>query len=248
MTTDVHPNKSMSALPDTGSAAAPASGPVRHHVLACATVLEEMLPFIPAGVSYEVLDFGLHLRPGNLKAVLQERIDQLDGQADVILLGYGLCSLAVVGLVARSARLVVPRVDDCIAIFLGSRDAYREQASREPGTYYFTKGWIEVGDSPFNEHQALIERYGEARAERLTRLTLKHYKRICFINTGHGDLSRYHTYARTQAERFGLRFETVEGSPALVVKLLTGPWDSDFVVAEPGQVITYAMFASADPA
>jgi hypothetical protein len=210
--------------------------------------MEEMLPFLPADMTREVLDFGLHLRPGNLKTVLQQKIDELDGQTDCILLGYGLCSLAVVGLRARAATLVVPKVDDCIAIFLGSRESYRQQASREPGTYYLTKGWIEVGDSPFDEHEKLIERYGEAKAERLTRLSLKNYKRVCFINTGDGDLSRYHDYARRMAERFGLRYEAVDGSPALVKKMITGPWDQDFVVVPPGEAITYLMFASSPPA
>jgi hypothetical protein len=32
-------------------------------VLACATVIEEMLPLLPPDVSYEVLDFGLHVNP-----------------------------------------------------------------------------------------------------------------------------------------------------------------------------------------
>ena len=65
-----------------------------------------------------------------------------------IILGYGLCSRAVVGLRAEGCTLVVPRVDDCIAIFLGSGDAYRTQHCSEPGTYYLTKGWIEAGDAP----------------------------------------------------------------------------------------------------
>ena len=44
----------------------------RRKVIACATVMEEMLPFLPADVSYEVLDFGLHLHPGDLKKALQD--------------------------------------------------------------------------------------------------------------------------------------------------------------------------------
>jgi len=57
--------------------------------------------------------------------------------------------MAVVGLHATTATVVVSRSDDCIAIFLGSCAAYKQQARHEPGTYYLTKGWIEVGDSPF---------------------------------------------------------------------------------------------------
>jgi hypothetical protein len=228
--------------PDCSAASSLAQPNLRRTVLACATVIEEMLPFLPPDVPYEVLDFGLHLRPGGLKTVLQERIDA-SPEADVLLLGYGLCSLAVVGLRASKATLVIPRADDCITLFLGSRDAYRAQARREPGTYYLTKGWIEVGDSPFQEFGRLVEKYGEAKALRIMRATLKHYTRLCFINTGNSDLEPYHTYARQAAEKFGLRFETVDGSPALVQKLIAGPWDGDFVVVPPGETVTYAPFA-----
>ena len=62
--------------------------------------------------------------------------------------GYGLCSQGVIGVRANDCTLVVPRVDDCIAIFLGSASAYKKQSRTEPGTYYLTKGWIEVGESP----------------------------------------------------------------------------------------------------
>jgi hypothetical protein len=213
-------------------------------VIACETVIEEMLPFLPSDVPHEILDFGLHINPAELKKVLQEKIDEASPSADVLLLGYGLCSMAVVGLTARSATLVIPRTDDCIAIFLGSCSAYKEQARKEPGTYYLTKGWIEVGDTPFEEHKLLIEKYGEAKAERMTRLMLKNYKRLAFIDTGVYEIERYRDYARKTAEKFELRFEEIEGSPALVKKMVFGPWDGEFVVVSPGETVTYQDFAN----
>lgn len=214
----------------------------RRRVIACATVIEEMLGWLPADVSHEVLDFGLHLRPEKLREALQARIDEANAGADVLLLGYGLCSMAVIGLQARSAHLVIPRVDDCIAIFLGSCNAYKEQAKNEPGTYYLTKGWIEVGDTPFEEHKKLIEKFGEVRARRLTQLMLKNYKRLAFINTGHYEIERFREYAQNTAKSFDLRFEEIDGSPALVQKMVNGPWDDEFVVVAPGQTIKYTDF------
>ncbi|HEY3312687.1 MAG TPA: DUF1638 domain-containing protein [Anaerolineales bacterium] len=214
----------------------------RRRLIACATVIEEMLPFLPAEVNSDVLDFGLHLRPDNLKKALQEKIDQASEEADVLLLGYGLCSMAVIGLQARSAHLVIPRVDDCIAIFLGSCAAYKDQARQEPGTYYLTKGWIEAGDTPFEEHKHLVEKYGEEKAWRMTRLMLRNYKRLAYIDTGQYDIERYRAYARKIAEDFSLRFEEIEGSPALVKKMVYGPWDDEFMVIKPGQTIRYTDF------
>jgi hypothetical protein len=178
---------------------------------------------------------------------LQKKIDQASEEADVLLLGYGLCSMAVVGLKAAKAALVVPRTDDCIAIFLGSSKAYKEQAKKEPGTYYLTKGWIEVGDTPFDEHQQLIEKFGREKAERMTRLLLKNYKRLAFINTGNHDLKRYQEYSQKIAREFNLNYEEIEGSPSLVKKMIFGPWDDEFVVVKPGQTITYQDFAKSGP-
>jgi hypothetical protein len=216
----------------------------RRLVIACATVIEEMSPFLPEEVSSEVLDFGLHLRPHELRKSLQEKIDAASQHADVLLLGYGLCSMAAVGLRATTAHLVIPRVDDCIAIFLGSCEAYKAQAQKEPGTYYLTKGWIEVGDTPFQEYQRLAEKYGEAKAMRMIRLMLKNYTRLGFINTGQYEIDRYRDYARKTADQFSLRFEEIDGSPALVRKMVFGPWDGEFLVVEPGQTIQYTDFVS----
>ena len=216
-------------------------------VMACATVIEEMLPHLPPGIDHQVFDFGLHVNPEKLRRTLQEAIDAVGGQYGTIILGYGLCSQAVIGIKANHCTLVVPRVDDCIAIFLGSRSAYRVQSQAEPGTYYLTKGWIEVGDTPFAEYDRMVERYGSERAERIMHLMLANYKRLGLINTGQYELERYRDYARRTAERFGLRYEEIEGSDALVKKMIYGPWDDDFVVVKPGEMIQYEHFFHQGP-
>ncbi len=215
----------------------------RLFVLACATVIEEMIPLIPEGTEYEILDFGLHINPEQLRHTLQQRIDVLQKPYDAVILGYGLCSQAVIGIQARQSPLVIPRVDDCIAIFLGSRDAHREQHAREPGTYYLTKGWIEVGDTPFNEYERMVQQYGRERADRLIRIMLAHYTRLALINTGQYELEKYREYTRQTAEQFGLRYEEIPGSTALIRKMLYGPWTRDeFVVVPPGATVRYEDF------
>ena len=214
----------------------------RTKVIACATVIEEMLPLMPPDLAYEVLDFGLHLVPGSLKQRLQEAIDAACPDYDTLILGYGLCSMAVVGLESRSCTIVVPRVDDCIACFLGSRDAYTAQNKKEPGTYYLTKGWIEVSDTILDEYNRSVEKYGPERAERIMRVMLHNYKRLVYIDTGTENQEYYREYARRVAARFNLRFEEVRGSDDLIYRTLYGPWDDDFVVARPGQTIQYMDF------
>jgi hypothetical protein len=211
-------------------------------IIACATVIEEMLPFMPAGMSYEILDFGLHLIPNNLKTKLQEAIDASCSDYETIMLGYGLCSMALVGLQARSSTLVTPKVDDCISIFLGSLQSYQEQAKKAPGSYYLTKGWIEVADTPFDEYDRLVKQYGQDRADRLMKTMLKHYTRLVYIDTGHGDKKPYVDFTRKTAEKFNLNFEEIRGSNRLVLKMLNGPWDEEFLITPPGETITYLDF------
>jgi hypothetical protein len=214
--------------------------PERTAVLACASVMEEMLPLMPPGMTHEVLDFGLHVNPESLKTTLQQAIDAVPPIVDTIILGYGLCSMAVVGLQSERCTLIIPKVDDCIAIFLGSRDAYRSQHRAVPGTYYLTKGWIEAGDGPFAEYDRLVARYGRERAEWVMEQMLGNYSRLALVNTGHHDMERYRDYAQRTASRFQLRYEEIPGSNALVKRMLSGSWDGDFVVAHPGETIPYA--------
>jgi hypothetical protein len=199
-----------------------------------------MLPLLPQGAECETLDFGLHVNPEKLKKTLQEKIDA--SEKGTILLGYGLCSRAVVGLRSETCSLVVPRVDDCISIFLGSREAYLRQMKAEPGTYYLTKGWIEAGDNLFGSYHQMVERYGPEQAERLIKRMLQNYTRLVFINTGKYQVEHYREYSKQMASRYDLRFEEITGSPTLVAEMINGPWDGDFVVVPPGQAISYEDF------
>ena len=215
-------------------------------VMACATVIEEMLPHLPAGMDYTVFDFGLHVNPEKLRDTLQEAVDQAAGKYQTIILGYGLCSQAIVGIKANHCQLVVPRVDDCIAIFLGSMEAYTAQTRQEPGTYFLTKGWIEVGDTPFSEYDHAVKRYGKEKADRIFEMMMGNYKRLALINTGQYEIEKYRAYSKDTAEKFNLKYEEIDGSDALVKKTLFGPWDDDFVVIQSGETFTLNQFMGKD--
>ena len=216
--------------------------PANTKIIACATIIEEIFPLMPPDMKYKKLDYGLHINAEELKKTLQQEIDASAGEVDNIILGYGLCSMAVIGLKANSLTLIVPRVDDCIALFLGSQDGYREQHKQEPGTYYLSKGWIEVGGTPFDEHMKLIEKYGKKKADRMMGLMFKDYKRLALIVTGQGDMERYRDYTREKARYYDMRYEEIPGSNALIKKMLSGKLDDDFVIVPPGVTIEYRDF------
>jgi hypothetical protein len=215
--------------------------PAASIVIACATVMEEIIPFLPSQMACKILDFGLHINPGNLKTVLQNTIDFVPDNVNNIILGYGLCSQAVVGLKSLNARIIIPKIDDCIAIFLGSKSAYYREQKSTPGTYYLTKGWLKTASTPFDEFDSMVKKYGEDKARRLMTQILKNYTRLAFINTG-TDLDEYHQTAKNMADKFGLKYQEIEGENTLVKKLVQGPWDADFIVADPGETITFKHF------
>jgi len=219
----------------------------RCKLIACAAVIEEMLPSMPPRMNYEVLDFGLHTNPKSLKRALQNAINSSAPDIETILLGYGLCSQAVVGLRSGSRTLIIPRVDDCIAVFLGSAAEYQKQYSSVPGTYYLTKGWMEFGDTPFSEYDILVKRYGEQIAQRIINQILKNYTRLAFINTGNNKLEHYRERARSMAEQFSLRYEEIQGSDAIIKKMLYGPWDDKFIIIPHGKTISFFDFRKNGP-
>ena len=75
---------------------------------------------------------------------VQEAVNRVDASRyDAILLGYGLCNNGIAGLRAPTIPLVVPRAHDCMTIFFGSKERYLEYFQQNPGTYFYTSGWLE---------------------------------------------------------------------------------------------------------
>lgn len=210
-------------------------------VIACATVMEEIQPLMSPGMTGEILDFGLHVDPASLKISLQKAIDNVPAGTREIILGYGLCSQAVVGLKSESCTMIVPRVDDCIAVFLGSKASYIAEHNKAPGTYYLTKGWIKTATTPFDDYDRMVVKYGENTARRIMQQMLKNYTRLAFIDTGTG-LEEYHVRAEHTARRFNLGYEEIPGDNRLIKKMLFGPRDDELLVVRPGRAITFGDF------
>ena len=119
--------------------------------------------------------------------------------------------MGVVGLKAAHSTLVIPRMDDCIAMFLGTRAAYRKELNQEPGTYFLSKGWIDAGISLLDELEMMEERYDPDLAERLMKRMLQNYKRLAFIDMGYGDLEKYRQFCQKTAMKFNLNIKKSRG-------------------------------------
>ncbi len=215
-------------------------------LISCRVMVDELRPFLPEQIAIEDLEISLHVSPEKLQQRLQQAIDASDGLYDPIYLGYGMCSKAVLGLVARKSRLIVPRSDDCIEIFLGSRKARLDEVANEPGPYFLTSGYIGDGNSMVNtEYERAVARYGKDRAERLLRTMMSHYKRLVYIRMpNQKSLEPDREYAQAMAARFGLRYEEVDGTPEWLRRMMAQQWAEDFVVVQPGERIELKHFYS----
>lgn len=231
---------------------------MRLKLLSCEVFFREVC-LLAAGSPHtsdlEFLPKGLHdLGADKMRDRLQEYVDRADdARYDAIVLVYGLCNNGVAGLKARHTRIVIPRAHDCISLFLGSRERYRDRFNDHPGTYYRTTGWLEHADSNgagdvtvsqklglFMQREELVRKYGEDNAEYIMETMgdgLANYDRLAFIRMGLDCEDAFRTTASAEASRLGLTFEEIAGSMELLRKLIRGEWDNDFLLLEPGQVL-----------
>lgn len=216
---------------------------MKYLIIACNIMKDEIIRFQVNGTSFVFLEQSLHRTPQKMKGVIQEEIDkaeQWDG--DYIILSYGLCSNGIVGVKSERHSIVIPRVHDCIALFLGSWERYVEEHQREPGTYYLTRGWIEEGKSPLGIYGEYCQRYGKETAEWVIREELKHYTRIALVDTGVHLLEIHREHAIENARFLHLRYEEIKGSLDFFKKMLQGSWGNDFVILRPGEEVTQELF------
>ena len=94
------------------------------------------------------LEGGLHNNPEELRFRVQEAINQTEDIHEKIVILYGVCGQGISGLYSEKSTLVIPRVHDCISLFLRSGKAYQEQFRRYPGTYYISAGWYDEQIQP----------------------------------------------------------------------------------------------------
>jgi hypothetical protein len=196
-------------------------------IVAC-QVLESMLTPLLSGEAADgiseitILDYGLHSAPAKMPGTLQEILDGIE-QPTLVVLGYGLCGNGLNGVKTGKHTLLIPRTDDCIAMLLGSYQAYRQEFATVPGTYYLSKGWLESGSHPLQEYEEYLPKYGPDRAIWLMDMQYKNYERLMLVTHSEADLEQYRPVAQKVAhfcERWGMRYEERTGSDSYVRLLL----------------------------
>lgn len=241
-------------------------------VIACEIARREICYVVARSrsiVDLEFLPVGYHDDPKVGKCALQERIDSVpDGQYDAILVGYGLCNTMLVGLTARDTKLVIPRAHDCITLFLGSKERYQEVFSANPGTYFYTAGWLELPkrkrrksngqklsedelpsqDAPIafgKSFSELVKKYGEENALYILEVARKWtrvYRCGMLINFDFSEHLGLREEVQEICRRRGWEYRELEGDLGLLQRWVDGQWDeAEFLIVRPGEMV-YATY------
>lgn len=207
-------------------------------IVACQTIRDEVnLAIAETGVHYPVLwiESGLHNFPDRLGQKIQEEINKIEN-VETILLAFGYCGNSLLGIKSSRAQLIIPRVDDCISLLLGSYQR-RQSMNKEVGTYFLTKGWLENEQNLLSEYERCVVRYGKDKALKVMKMMLNNYHRLMVIDTQAYQFEGVLTKTKAFAEALGLSHEKIEGSSRLLKKLLLGPWDDEFAIIQVDEAV-----------
>lgn len=226
-------------------------------VVACRVFEAEIAAAAPdAGhiVRRENFEMGLHDQPDVLRARLREALARAEAApaVEAVVLVYGLCGRALVGLAPRRCPLVVARVHDCIGLLLGGHARHAACLREAPGTYWYSPGWLRGGRAagPARTAQLKIEytqRFGADDAEALLemeRAALAQHTRAGYTDHRRpGDDAQQRVAGRC-AEAQGWPLDYHPGDPTLLHDLLHGPWDDKrFLIVGPGECIAQSVDA-----
>ncbi len=199
---------------------------------------------------------GDHNAPGRLREKIQGFIDAVEEEEEepynAVLLGFGLCGNATMGLRARSLPLVIPRAHDCTTLFLGSKDAFREHFAHNPSQSWASVGYSERGSQLLSDSRTrmgmgtgtnqtweeLVETYGEENAEYLLEALQPNHgsSELLFLDVPETRVEALKARIREEADNAGLEYRELVGSIRLIDGLLAGDWsEEDYLIIPPGQ-------------
>lgn len=174
----------------------------------------------------------LHKYPQDLKKSVQSVIDEHQ-EYESILLTYGLCGNGTLGIKSERTRLVIPRFHDCIHQLAGEV---------VPGHLYLTKAWTSDQDAIFQQSRTILKTYGAGQGAEILHKIYDGYTDIDVIDTGSYEVEPVMQYAKRAAIVKPFHINQIQGSTAVLEKLLTGRWDEDFICLEPGEELTRKHF------
>lgn len=214
----------------------------RIKVIACQVMEKEILSIDDRKFDATFIQYKYHDHPEQLHDRIQEEIEH-SCDYHCIILGFGLCGGAIDGIQAINCPVIIPRIDDCIPLLLGSREKYEKEKKIESGTYFLNHGWIEYGNDALKDFHKWREKYGERKANWLIKEYYKPYTRVAFINSGFDGMERYLSYAKKLSDFLNIKLDVLPGHLGFIRQLLNLECNKgDYIILEPGQKAERSMF------
>lgn len=207
---------------------------LNRHVDAAQKKMETQYPVLNVDRKY-------HEEPKRMREQLIQALESLPHDIDTVLVAMGFCGGSWKTIPVEK-RVVIPRVDDCITLLLHTDDAWYPDLKKA--------GHLYLRDSDTEEYsleamqKKLCTQYGGMNGSMIFNSMFANYTNVDIIDTGVYDcyLEEYVIQAQQNADLIRSVLGYVEGSNLLLEKLVSGQWDQQFIVAEPGQLLSNQDF------
>jgi len=224
-----------------------------HYSLIACDVFQEELTMLggtsPPWHSIEYLEMGLHDQPNELRRQVQAVITRLEADpvVDTIVLAYGLCGNGLLGIEAGGrCPLILPRAHDCISILLGGIEPHSAILKENPGTYFYSPGWVRAKRVPGPDREAYVREIYDARypddPEMVDDLVeadagvFAHHNCAAYVDLT--DNQKAEHYCQDCARHLDWQFKRLKGDPSMLQDLISGNWDdARYLNVPPGHSI-----------
>ena len=184
----------------------------------------------------EYIESGLHERPKKLAAAVNELFEKVSAKR--VLMPLGQCGNSLIGISCGDFELIMPNVDDCLSLLIGSTELKSAIAAKDRA-FFLTEGWLRGESTIMSQYAKSVEKYGEDTALSILEMMYAHYKTIGLIDAGAAPIDTLYKETEEVAELLGLTRKTYKGTVNYIEELLTGPWDgSRFIVKKPFETIS----------
>ena len=219
---------------------------MRQQIVACQTLQDEINTILAQKqmrLPITWIPSGLHNIPAKLTRTVQETLDALP-PTDQVLLAMAYCGNALAGVRTGDYSLVVPRMDDCISLLLGSPTVHNRQYR---GVYFMTAGWIRGERNLMTEYQYTQKKYGEKLGQEIFDTMFQHYTDVALLNTGCFDLREAEAETRRTAETLRLGYREIPATLSVLAGLFSQAHPDDlYLTIPPHTEITNEMLVLAE--